>query len=286
MKRRLKLKLAAVAAAVASAFAVPAHALVDGANNNGSLFLSVWDASNGGTWSGVYDLGYQINSFLPSGVSVVSNNGGPATGDKTPDAGLHLTFNVSSLLGSYSGSLSNLSWDVVAADSSSATPTLNTRRLVTTVAQGTTSSVPLTNSGLSTVTGNVGSSATFYNTAGCSAGSNAGNSCTSTDTGSNFWAGNVGFLNLSVAGAIGSALNMLYVAQNGTNSGSTSLQPTSQLFANSVGLATWTLGSNGTLSYDVAAVPAGVPLPAAAWLFGSGLLGIVGISRRRKLAAA
>ena len=30
--------------------------------------------------------------------------------------------------------------------------------------------------------------------------------------------------------------------------------------------------------------PSAVPVPAAAWLFGSGLIGLVGIARRRKTA--
>jgi hypothetical protein len=286
MKRSLKLKLAALAAAVASALAAPAHALVGGAANNGSLFVSVWDTSSGGSYSFVQDLGYQINSFLPSGVtdpSPTNLNGGPFTGDKTPNAGLHLDFNVSSFLSSYTGSLSTLAWRVFAADSTASSPTTNERRLVTTVTQGTTSSSPLTNSGLTIVTTNVGNSGAFYNGAGCAAGSVAGSNCTSTDTSSASWAGNVSTLNISSFGAIGDVLNMLYVAQNGTNPGSGTLQPSSQLFSNANGLASWTLSSAGQLSYDV---PAGVPLPAAAWLFGSGLLGIVGISRRRKLAVA
>jgi hypothetical protein len=44
-----------------------------------------------------------------------------------------------------------------------------------------------------------------------------------------------------------------------------------------------TLGTNGTLTF--AANASAVPLPAAVWLFGSGLMGLVGVSRRRKAAA-
>ena len=40
---------------------------------------------------------------------------------------------------------------------------------------------------------------------------------------------------------------------------------------------TWTLSSNGALNYAVTSVP----VPAAAWLFVSGLLGLVGVSRRK-----
>ena len=63
--------------------------------------------------------------------------------------------------------------------------------------------------------------------------------------------------------------------------GSTSLaKQTLVQFANATGAATWTLGSNGDLVYN-----APVPLPAAVWLLGSGLLGLAGIGRRKLLAA-
>ena len=51
-------------------------------------------------------------------------------------------------------------------------------------------------------------------------------------------------------------------------------------FGSAEGAATWTLGSNGTLTYSVPA-PAAVPVPAAAWLLGSGLIGLVGVARRK-----
>lgn len=35
-------------------------------------------------------------------------------------------------------------------------------------------------------------------------------------------------------------------------------------------------------SFDVNVVPSAIPVPAAAWLFGSGLLGLVGVARRRR----
>ncbi len=41
----------------------------------------------------------------------------------------------------------------------------------------------------------------------------------------------------------------------------------------------WTLTSAGQLTY---AAPSAVPVPAAVWLFGSGLLGLVSVARRRK----
>lgn len=45
----------------------------------------------------------------------------------------------------------------------------------------------------------------------------------------------------------------------------------------------WTLGTDGTLTYAVASQPTPeVPVPAAAWLFGSALAGMVGIRRRQK----
>jgi hypothetical protein len=46
-----------------------------------------------------------------------------------------------------------------------------------------------------------------------------------------------------------------------------------------------TLSSTGTLSVG-SSTPPPVPLPAAVWLFGSGLLGLIGVGRRRAATAA
>jgi hypothetical protein len=56
-------------------------------------------------------------------------------------------------------------------------------------------------------------------------------------------------------------------------------------YANATGDGYWYLSSSGDLTYNV---PEGsvapVPIPAAAWLLGSGLLGMAGIARRRRAA--
>ncbi len=44
-------------------------------------------------------------------------------------------------------------------------------------------------------------------------------------------------------------------------------------------LAAWRLDADGTLTYNVPV--SAVPVPAAVWLFGSGLLGLVGVARRK-----
>lgn len=50
-------------------------------------------------------------------------------------------------------------------------------------------------------------------------------------------------------------------------------------------LGSATLAADGTLAITGNGTVAPVPLPAAVWLFGSGLMGLVGVSRRRKAAA-
>jgi len=47
--------------------------------------------------------------------------------------------------------------------------------------------------------------------------------------------------------------------------------------ATNITLLDWNLAADGSLTYGAV-----IPVPAAVWLFGSGLLGLVGIARRRK----
>lgn len=63
-----------------------------------------------------------------------------------------------------------------------------------------------------------------------------------------------------------------------TVSGSSSLSADPSTFAQIAG--TWSLASNGTLTWNAAQVGA-VPIPAAVWLLGSGLFGLIGVARRR-----
>lgn len=51
-------------------------------------------------------------------------------------------------------------------------------------------------------------------------------------------------------------------------------------------IATWTLAADGTLSFNgTEPQVSAVPIPAAAWLLGSGLLGLVGVARRKTKVA-
>ena len=55
---------------------------------------------------------------------------------------------------------------------------------------------------------------------------------------------------------------------------------------NSQNVGMWSLDAAGDVTYSLAAaVVSQVPLPGALWLFGSGLLALVGIGRRRNVSA-
>ena len=74
--------------------------------------------------------------------------------------------------------------------------------------------------------------------------------------------------------ALGSAVGLFGVTGDGS---STALE--------TYVLGSVTLSSAGVLTINNGAVSS-VPLPAAVWLFGSGLMGLVGVSRRRKTAVS
>lgn len=88
----------------------------------------------------------------------------------------------------------------------------------------------------------------------------------------------------SVTGVLGSSLEFLLYGHTGDVTSSpfgSSYSPT-DVFANLLG--TWSLGVDGLLTYNGANASV-VPVPAAVWLFGSALLGLVGVGRRKQQLA-
>ena len=275
----MKLKLRMVAVAVAMVAAGSAHADLIGANTgNSSLALLVFDQNSGSYY--VRDLGYTLNSFLPNSVTTSAGDGG-VTGNKTPEAGLTLdkTTNASFADAAFSAWLAGTAAGdtilyTVAAGDSLSTGANGVARMIL------ASSTPLTVSN-GTLRNGVASSAGVSGLAGQN--NPMGLSTTGATVVASFTGNNI--LQPNTLTALGSSAGLYYFAAT-TQGGSTAVNATETQFGNSANFASVLLAANGDFSYNLApAQVAAVPLPAAAWLFGSGMVGIGGFFRRRKAAA-
>ena len=296
---KLNLKTIAIAAALASLAGVSQAALTSATTPNSSLALVAYNTTNNNWY--IRDLGYLLNSFLPTGVNTLPLDGG-ALGDKSPTAGLTINstgaggalvksnFSDSAFGTWYTDQgvdrLTNVRWMVGAYDSTSAAaaPSGPTQRRM--VVSSTNAAETTLNSNLDSfsTTSFFGSLGTFFGT------ELPGEPTRLSKTGSSVLPKGDGSFQAGVTlGAVGTAQNLFYVVRSAYTGSGTSAATTTA-FGNATGLATITLGADGEVVYSLAGVtpppPSEVPVPAAVWLLGSGLLAMGASARRRRAAAA
>ncbi|MBT9526033.1 MAG: VPLPA-CTERM sorting domain-containing protein [Rhizobacter sp.] len=221
-----------------------------------------------------------MNSFLPSSVTTLSGDGA-VTGDKTPEAGLLLnsTTNANFADSSFSAwmtgqNTADVRWMLSGADGNGTGTTTNVRRVITTSVIDQTATNGQVDGYIAS--GNAGNLAAFTGAFGLSV---SGASGAPSPFGTNFGLGAAGLASLD------QAAGLFYFART-TGTGSTTTQSNKTQFGNTTGYATVTLEADGDFVYSLAGAPvSAVPIPAAAWLLGSGLFGLVGMARRRKAAA-
>ena len=276
---KFNLKMIAIASAMVS-MAGAAHAdLTAAGSNNSSLALVAFNTVTSSYY--MRDTGFLLNNFLPTGVTTLAGDGA-VSGNRTPEAGLLLdknntaTFADASFSGWLAGqTLTDVKWFLNAVDSVSNSGTLSQRRVLTSSMNGAETA---TNGQVDNFVGNAGAGSltTQFGTGGLSVtGSGA-----PTAWGTNFGLGADGLA------SIGDSANLFYFVRTAYTGGSGTLTAGNKL-GNSANFATVTLAANGDFTYSLASAeaPAAVPVPAAAWLLGSGLMALGGAARRRKAAA-
>jgi hypothetical protein len=290
---KFNLKMIAVAAAMVSA-GVANAAPTTGTTNNGSLVIGAFNVATNAWY--LRDTGVLLNSFLPNSVTTLAGDGSggnppatpnttPVTGNKTPAAGLTLTkasagytnFGDSSFSTWLTGQTqSDVRWFVSAVDDqatgANASPTARKRFI--TAGTGLTPTNGQLDGYISS--GNAGGLGGFYAT-----GTNGAVSSTGTGAPGSF-STNFGLVaDNSYLASLGSSVDLFYVVRS-TQTASTTSAATNTQFGNATGFAKVSLAANGDFSYTLAGAPvSAVPVPAAAWLFGSGLLSFGAFVRRR-----
>lgn len=252
----LKIKALAAAAALATVGHASA-ALSDTFVQNGTLMLTVWNI-NSPQQSYVRDLGITLEDFLATPSS---------SGFTAGDALFASTF--------AGVADSNLRWNIIGVDAVTGDGVDNGARLLATFVSGVSI---MTYANVSAITGNATLWAGTNNLNGC----DLAVSCASVGAGPTYggdptWSGDINQSASpgSTAGTGFSAVNFYFM--QGGETGTTD-DVAEQL------LGTIALGANGDVTFASTSV-APVPLPAAAWLFGAGLMSLAGVVRRRRVSA-
>lgn len=261
----------ALVASVALAFGAQAQAAIDSDNGGspttgtgaGELFLSVVDRGGAVQRSYVLDLGYTAADFLANDASFVNN------------ISIAADANLLDIINNVSGSIA---WNLAAAHNFPG-PTNDDFGYLT------TSPTPLV-ANVNTQTGFTGMSEmnaridSYLDEVNGPADTDV-----STDNSKLFGAADNAFYDgplwgdqwtvaHSTEGALDSDLGFYFVAMDFTNDPTTASSRVAEMLGN------WSLSSDGLLTYS-SDVGAPVPVPAAVWLLGSALVGLVGVARRK-----
>lgn len=269
----MKMKVKALVAALTLGAAVQAHAAisVDGlpglntGTGDGELFLNVIDRGGSAPESYVLDLG-----TLGSTGSILSDPGSLNSTSIGPDT------NLQALLANQQANGGDIFWQIDGINNSTGNGGIGA--LIT-------SSTALTDS--NTPQGIGGMNGPFQNVANYVSAVNQAAGTTNTaenlsvvipsSNGSAYYDiasfGNTWFQPVNSEAAIGSSMGFYFAQATGTSTTAVD----SSLFT-----GVWTLQQDGTLTYNQ---PSTVPLPPAVWLLGSALVGLVGVGRRRTVAA-
>jgi hypothetical protein len=278
MKNVLKLAMVGSALAASSAFAVT----VDPATGNGEFVLYARDTVTNVTFA--KGLVTQINAVTGGSRAEIAADGAYSYGTSSlsytlPPVDLSTDANWNTFKSNAGADA--IVWTVLAGDSQQALNQAGAERYAITTAVDMTvgSPNPPSNSALRSVwsslhglqTDTLGTGAATGDGASIIQAANAGfgwGNPSGLDSTANTMFSTSGVSNEN---ALGSAGNFYFITS--TTGGSSAI---GRLYK----LGTLELDANGHLF-----VPSTVPLPAAVWLFGSGLLGLVGIGRRKQVVA-
>jgi hypothetical protein len=264
-----------IAATAANAIELPS-------TGNSSLILYVTNTQQGtGVSTFYYDTGLNLNDLLA--------DGGAGTGTDTTLPAVNVTgfsafstpitvAGLSSFIAS-AASVEDLQWGLVAADSTGTLPTAGARRFAVTSIKDLELDPGLAPTQTTINSANANSTNLF---ASINTALGAGTSAVVSGVSADLKLGNMppGSLSNYLDGAltgVSGALNFYVLA----NAGGTVTSAKARTFV----LSDVTLTTAGVLSSISSTTPE-VPLPAAVWLFGSGLLGLAGVGRRRQQGVA
>lgn len=261
---KMKMKTLAAAVVLAATTSVANAAIVTGFDTDGELFLSVFDPS--GEISYHMDLGITVSQFNADDSSFRSF-------DLASDA------NFAGFLGQ-----TDLTYSIAGANTIPYTTIaeLQTYGIMTTSSQ-TAMQVDdrfLSQGSIDQMMGRVTTQAALLNvrTGGPYSGTNGGENGSAVAL-----IGQQGYYDVAGWGDVNGTPGFYAAANVGTAVSFYQVNVSDVDFISAVEtqMGDWLLTTDGTLTYGTAPVSA-VPVPAAVWLFGSGLIGLASIARRKK----